>query len=60
MEHNKIIELLQECGIIDYYRNIDDILIIYNQNITCIDGTLTDINKLNGSLKFTQKTEGNN
>jgi hypothetical protein len=39
--------------IIAYYRYVDDILIIYNQNKTNIDHTLNEFTKLQHTIKFT-------
>jgi hypothetical protein len=39
LEHTKIIETLKKHHIIDYYRYVDDILIVYNAHSTNIDNT---------------------
>jgi hypothetical protein len=37
LEHTKIIKILDKYQILDYYRYVDDILIMYNKNITDIE-----------------------
>jgi hypothetical protein len=44
LEHNAIIHTLQKHHILDYYRYVDDILMIYNDNLTNIQDTLKDFN----------------
>jgi hypothetical protein len=39
LEHNDIIKILQKHHIIDYYRYVDGILIIYNEDHTNIEDT---------------------
>jgi hypothetical protein len=53
LEHNTIIHTLQKHHIIDYYRYVDDILLIYNDNITNIQDTLKDFNKAHPNIQFT-------
>jgi hypothetical protein len=36
LEHNNIIQILQKHQILDYYRYVDDILIMYNEERTNI------------------------
>jgi hypothetical protein len=43
LEHNSIQEVLQKHNIVDYYRYVDDILIVYNEKHTNINDTLTSI-----------------
>jgi hypothetical protein len=47
-------------NIIQYYRFIDDILILYNSDHTDIQTILTDFNKIHPNLQFTAETEQNN
>ena len=47
MEHN----------IVGYFRYVDDILIIYNQNRTCIEDLLNDSNILDAKIEFTLEKE---
>jgi hypothetical protein len=53
MEHTQIYPILIEQQIIAYFRYVDDILIIYDQNKTNIDHTLNEFNKLQQTIKFT-------
>jgi hypothetical protein len=58
-EQKQLCPILKEGQIIGYFRYIDNSLIIYNQNKTDIDETLTEFNKQNTSIKFTIKKEHN-
>jgi hypothetical protein len=58
LEH-KIIDILKKHHIIDYYRYVDDILIIYNTRTTNINDTLTEFNALHPKIHFTIETEMN-
>jgi hypothetical protein len=60
LEHTKIIEVLEEHHIVDYYRYVDDILIVYNTHLTNINNTLTDFNTLHPQIEFTMETEIDN
>jgi hypothetical protein len=42
LEHNYIINILKKHHITDYYRYVDDVLIIYNEDHTNIDNKLTN------------------
>jgi hypothetical protein len=42
---------------IAYFRYVDDILILYDQNKTNIEQTLSKFNKLQPSIKFTTEKE---
>jgi nucleoside-specific outer membrane channel protein Tsx len=46
--------------IIDYFRYIDDLLIICNRDTTNIENTLTNFNPLLPNIKFTIKKETQN
>jgi hypothetical protein len=46
LEHTKIIEILKEHHIIDYYRYVDYILIVCNVHTANIDNALTDFNMM--------------
>jgi hypothetical protein len=52
--------MLKKRQIIRYFRYVDDILIIYNQNKTNIEETLTEFNKQTTSIKFTIEKEQQN
>jgi hypothetical protein len=45
MEHKQIDQILLKHKIIGYFRYIDDILLIYNQNKTNIEEILAELNK---------------
>jgi nucleoside-specific outer membrane channel protein Tsx len=51
---------LKKFQIVDYYRYVDDILIIYNTRITNIDNTLNIFNNIHPKIKFTIEKEINN
>jgi hypothetical protein len=53
LEHNSILKVLQKHNIVDYYRYIDDILIIYNEKHTNINNTLNDFNKIHPNIQYT-------
>jgi ribosomal protein S17E len=55
MEHKQLYPVLMNHEIIGYFRYIDEILIIYNQNKTIIDGTLTEFSKQRTNIKFSVK-----
>jgi hypothetical protein len=55
-----IIEVLKQHHIIDYYRYVDDILIIYNTHITHIDNTLAELNSMHPRIQFTLEKEADN
>jgi hypothetical protein len=44
IEHNIIISILQNYKILGYYRYVDDILLVYNKQITDIKNTLKQFN----------------
>jgi hypothetical protein len=46
LEHTTIYPILNEHQIIDYYRYVDDILIIYNEQYTNIENTLDEFNNI--------------
>jgi hypothetical protein len=51
--HTQIYPILIQQQIIVYFRYVDDILIIYDQNRTNINHTLNEFNKLKQTIKFT-------
>jgi hypothetical protein len=53
LEHNDIFQILQKHRIIDYYRYVDDILIIYDETHTNILDTLKDFNLIHHNIQFT-------
>jgi hypothetical protein len=60
LEDTKIIKILNEHYIIDYYRYVDDILIVYDTRSTDIDNTLTDFNSIHPQVHFTIEKETSN
>jgi hypothetical protein len=60
MEHKHIYPILINHKITGYFRYVDDILIIYNQNQTNIEETINEFNKLNNNIKFTIEKEHDN
>jgi nucleoside-specific outer membrane channel protein Tsx len=57
LEHTIIYKILQKHQIVDYYRYIDDILIICNEHHTNIDNTSDEFNKIHPKIKFTIEKE---
>jgi hypothetical protein len=60
LEHTVIINKLKKLQIIDYYRYVDDILIIINAQITNINDTINEFNMMHHKIKFTMEEEQNN
>jgi hypothetical protein len=52
MEHTQICPILRKQQIVAYFKYVDDILIIYDQNKTNIDHTLQEFNKLQSTINF--------
>jgi hypothetical protein len=57
LENSKIVNLLISHNVIGYFRYVDDILIIYNEDITNIDSLLHQFNNITPELKFTIEKE---
>jgi hypothetical protein len=57
LEHIKVIEVLNKHHTVDYYRYVEDILIVYNVHTTNIHDTLTDFNTIHSKIHFTMETE---
>jgi hypothetical protein len=57
IEHTQIYPILVQQQIIAYYRYVDDIFIIFDQNKTNIHHTLNEFNKLQQTKKFTIQKE---
>jgi len=51
--------LAQKHNIINYFRYVDDILLIFDPNHTDIQATLTDFNAIHPNLHTKAETEGN-
>jgi hypothetical protein len=60
LEHIKIVKILDKYQLIDYYRYVDNILIIYNKNTTNIENTLNEFNTIHPNTKFTMEKETHN
>jgi hypothetical protein len=59
MEHKYIYPVLRTRGIIVYYRYVDDIFIIYDQQKTNIRQTLEEFNSIQPTINFTIEKEQN-
>jgi len=57
LENTKIFDILKEEKTIGYFRYVDDILIIYNENITDVNQVLKSFNDMTPSLTFTLEQE---
>jgi hypothetical protein len=57
LEQTKVIEILKEHHIVNCFRYVAGILIVYNTQITNIDDTLTDFNTVHPQIEFTIKKE---
>lgn len=55
-----ICNILNKYQIIDYYRQTDEILIIYNTQVTNINSTLDEFNIIHPEIKFTMEKESHN
>jgi hypothetical protein len=55
LEHTSIADTLNKYQIMDYYRYVDDILIVYNEQKTNIINALEDFNAIHSKLKFTME-----
>jgi hypothetical protein len=53
LEHNHITHTLQKHNILNYYRYVDGILIVYNENHTNIDDTLQEFNSIDPNIHYT-------
>jgi hypothetical protein len=60
IENNIIINILQNSKILGYYRYVDDILLVYNKQITDINNALKQFNEINPKLQFTIEEEKDN
>jgi len=57
IEHSHLARLSQKHKILNYYRYVDDILIIYDSDHTDIQNIVTDFNSLHHKLQFTAEIE---
>jgi hypothetical protein len=53
LQHISIADILNKYQIIDYYRYVNDILIVYDERKTNIINTLENFNAIHPTLKFT-------
>jgi hypothetical protein len=60
LEHNHIANILKRHHIIDYYRYVDDILIIYNEDYFNIEDTLAEFNSIHPNIQYTIEKQINN
>jgi hypothetical protein len=60
MGHKQLYSILMNYQIIGYFRYIDDILIIYNQNKRNIDETSAEFSKQRTNIRFTTEKEQHN
>jgi len=59
-ENTHLARLAHKHRIIDYFRYVDDILLIFDPNHSDIQSILTDFNELHPNLHFTAETERDN
>jgi hypothetical protein len=57
LEHTKIIDILTQHNTVGYFRYVDDILIVYDVNLTVINKVHETFNNLTPTIKFTLETE---
>ena len=60
LEHTEIIKIITQHNILGYFRHVDDILMVYDENSTDIHEVHTAFNKLAPTIKFTIQTETDN
>jgi hypothetical protein len=60
MEHLHLAHLTTKLKIIDYFRYVDDILLIFDSNHTDIQTILNDFNAIHPKLKFTAEIKRDN
>jgi hypothetical protein len=59
-EHASIINILKKHNTIDYFRYVDDLLIIYNKDTTNFENTLADLNSIRPNIQFNIEKEPQN
>ena len=57
LEHTKIFKIITQNNILGYFRYVDDILMIYDENSTDIHEVHTEFNNIALMIKFTIETE---
>ena len=60
VEYTEICNILQQHNIICYFRYVDDILIVYNDEDIDIQNVLEQFNNISPTLNFTIEQEVNN
>jgi hypothetical protein len=60
LECNQIFKILTDNSILGYFRYVEDIFIVYNNNYTDINKVQTAFNNLAPTIKFTMENETNN
>jgi hypothetical protein len=60
LKHTLIPDILNKHKLTDYYRYVDDILIVYGKQKTNITNTLEDFNAVHLKLKFTMEQQTQN
>ena len=59
-ENSHLPPLAQKHKLVNYFRYVDDVLLIYDAQHTDIHTILSDFNSINTNLQFTKETEHNN
>jgi hypothetical protein len=59
-EHTHVPHLTQKLKLVNYFQYVDDILLIYDSQLSDIHSMLHDFNSLHPNMHFTQETEQNN
>jgi hypothetical protein len=60
LEHNHITNIRKKHHIIDYYRHVDDILIIYKEDCINTDDMLKEFNSIHPNIQYTIENQTNN
>jgi ABC-type lipoprotein export system ATPase subunit len=60
IEHTHLPFLTQKHKLVNYFRYVDDILLIYDSHHTNIQAILDDFNSLHPNLQFTEEMEKDN
>jgi hypothetical protein len=60
IEHNIIVNVLQNYKVLGYYRYVDDIILVYKKQITDINNRQKQFNEINPKLQFTIEKENDN
>jgi hypothetical protein len=60
IEHTHLPGLAEKHKLVNYFRFVDDILIIYDSQHTNINAILSDFNSIHPKIQYTEETEQNN